>query len=305
MEIRVRSERPGDEEAIDLVNCRAFGEMDEANIVRLMRSNYPAFDRRYSLTAWDGDQLVAHALFSPARLRLMGKTVAALGVGPVAVLPERQRQGIGGQLLQYGHQLGQSDGFVLSFLYGHKSYYPRYGYQSCFGVAQATIDVAKLPQPTRKFHCVPVRPSDIPWLVERFAAEWGDVDFAWMWGTSVTEWTGPHVNAVMWYTELGRRVAYTVARPGRGRCNLLLADDAAMAKEVIATVRPTKMEHHPAGWLAKNALDARWSSCEAKPHEAAMACELKEGTLRTYLAALEADRRRPGFCCYPLPFIGA
>ena len=46
--------------------------------------------------------MVGHALFSPVRLPLMGETVRAL-----AVLPNFQRQGIGGPLLGYGHDLGR------------------------------------------------------------------------------------------------------------------------------------------------------------------------------------------------------
>ena len=54
------------------------------------------------LSAWYGDEMVGHALFSPVRLPLMGETVRAL-----AVLPNFQRQGIGGPLLGYGHDLGR------------------------------------------------------------------------------------------------------------------------------------------------------------------------------------------------------
>ena len=67
-----------------------------------MRNAYPLYDRWFSVMAWYGDEMVGHALFSPVRLRLMGETVRAL-----AVLPNFQRQGIGGQLLGYGHDLGR------------------------------------------------------------------------------------------------------------------------------------------------------------------------------------------------------
>ena len=92
MGIELRCEQPGDEEAVDIVNCRAFHSMDGANIVRLLRQYHPAFDRRYSVTAWDGARMVGHSLFTPADLRLMGRTVRALAVGPVAVVPQYQRQ---------------------------------------------------------------------------------------------------------------------------------------------------------------------------------------------------------------------
>ena len=64
MRINLRSEMPGDAESIDRVNCTAFGSMNEANIIRLMRMYHPAFDRRYSITAWHADTMVGHALFT-------------------------------------------------------------------------------------------------------------------------------------------------------------------------------------------------------------------------------------------------
>ena len=63
MTITLRGERPGDEDAIDIVNCRAFGSMNEANIARLTRAHSPGFDPRYSVTAWQGGVIVGHALF--------------------------------------------------------------------------------------------------------------------------------------------------------------------------------------------------------------------------------------------------
>jgi len=301
--IQLRGEKPGDEAAIDAVNCRAFEAMSEANIVRLMRAYYPAFDPRYSVTAWEGDEMVGHALFSPARIRLMGETVRALLLGPIAVLPERQRTGVGAQLLRCGHELGARDGFALAFLYGHPSYYPRHGYRACFGLGTVAIDRDKLPPATRTFQRWPVRPADIPWLVERHAAEWADVDFAWLWGDDPSAWTIPCVNAVMWWTEDGRRAAYTVALPGPGKCRMLLADDPELAREVIATIRPASLQHHPAGWLARNALQPEWATAEATPVQAAMACELQQGVLEPCLQALEAGERLPGFSLGALPFM--
>ncbi len=44
MKYQIRGERPGNEEAIDIVNCRAFNSMEEPNLVRGMRDYYPAYD---------------------------------------------------------------------------------------------------------------------------------------------------------------------------------------------------------------------------------------------------------------------
>ncbi len=260
MSIMISGERFGDEADIDNVNSQAFASMSEANIVRLTRQYYPAFDRRYSVIAREGEAIIGHALFTPARIRLLGQTVPALAVGPVAVAPHRQRQGVGGMLLRYGHALGQQEGYVLAFLCGIPAYYPRHGYQPCFGFSELRIDTGQLPAPARRFSILPVQSADLPWLVERLAAEMAEVDFAWLWGMNVSEWSIPAVNAMIWWTEEGRRAAYTVAPHGRGRCELLLADDPELACDVLATLRPAMLKNHPAGWLARDVLSASWAT---------------------------------------------
>ena len=176
-EIAIRGERPGDEEAINIVNCRAFRHADEGQIVDDMRVHYQCYDRRFSAVAWHGETAVGHALFTPARLRLLGTTVRALAVGPVAVVPEFQKQGIGGDLLHYGHELGRCEGYAFAFLLGHSSYYPRYGYRTAMhGFSKIALAVDALPAPDIQVDARPVQPADLPWLAERLAAELADVD---------------------------------------------------------------------------------------------------------------------------------
>jgi predicted N-acetyltransferase YhbS len=311
MDWLIRSEQPGDEEALDLVNFRAFmgyhsqggvpcpGEPD---LVRYLRAYYPGHDRRYSITAWEGERCVGHALFTPARIRLMGGTIRALAVGPLAVDPDYQRRGVGGELLRCGHEIGRRDGFEVAFLCGIPEYYPRHGYVPCHGFAEATITADRLPTPGGGLCARPVNSADLPWLVERAEAEWADVDFGWLWGETLTEWTAPGALALMWWTEDGRRAAYTLAAP-RGKWRHLLADDPDLAREVLFTVRPATLDHHPFGWLARNVLDPAWSAAGVEPSDAAMACELQEGVLAPLLNALGAGARPPGCCNWPLPFI--
>ena len=232
----------------------------------------------------------------------MGGNTPALVVAPVAVLPEYQRRGIGGRMLRYGHDLGRQDDYALAFLCGHPSYYPRHGYRPCFGFGRITCDVDRLPQPTRVLERWPVRPADIPWLVERNAVEWADVDFGWLWGTALGEWRIPGVNAMIWRTEDGRRAAYTASR-GADSVYLFLADDPELAREVLATFRPKEIRQHPSGWLARHVLDPMWAKAEVRPSSAAMACELQEGALQPYLDAVEAGERLVGSSNEPLPFL--
>ncbi len=302
MALRITAERPGDEDAIAEIVCKAFDSSLEANIVSGMRLHYPTFDRRFSLVAWDGEDCVGHALFTPTRLRLLGEPVLALGVGPVAVVPERQRQGIGSELMRHGHELGRREGFSLAFLVGHPEYYPRFGYQACYGFAEITVDTEKLPGPSQRLFGRPVRPADLPWLAHRFAAEWADVDFAPIWGTTLAEWTAPGVSAVVWCTGEGARAAYMLWKHP-GECLVLLAEDPHLARDAIAQWRPRTLAHHPSGWLARQVVDPAWGHATVEVSEAAMACELREGVLHRYLSAVDARLRPPGSTVWPLPFL--
>lgn len=293
MPIQLRGKQPGDEEAIDVVNYRAFtlpdraigGGMDEVELVRRLRCYAPTFDPRFSVTAWEGETLVGHTLFLPATIRLMGGTVRALVVGPVAVLPERQRRGIGGAMLRFGHGLGRAEGHELALLLGHPGYYPRHGYVPVYGFARITFDVDRLPSPCRRFTQLPVQSADLPWLVERGAAESSDVDFGWLWGAHTSEWTIPGVRALVWWTEDGERAAYTLSVGYRAQQNwkMVLAADPEIARDVIATIRPATLPQHPAGWLAHHALCPEWERAEVEA------------------SAVAAGRRLPGACSFALP----
>jgi putative acetyltransferase len=54
---------------------------------------------------------------------------AAVCLGPLAVLPSRQRQGVGSRLMEEGLASCRALGHRAVFLLGHPSYYPRFGFR--------------------------------------------------------------------------------------------------------------------------------------------------------------------------------
>lgn len=114
----------------------------------------------------------------------------------------------------------------------------------------------------------------------------------------------PCCNTIVWWTTDRRRAAYTISPHGRGKCSYLVAADACLAVDVLATVRPDCLSNHPYGWLVNTALDPVWSSTEAALCEAGIALELQPGVLGPYLAALTTGRT-PGYPAWPLPFQAA
>lgn len=118
----VRLERPEDVAAIRDVHRRAFGQQDEGRIVDALRANGAAI---LSLVAADGNQVVGHVMFSP----LPVDEVTGAALGPMAVVPERQRQGVGSRLVEGGIAHLARAGCPFVGLIGHPSFYPRFGFR--------------------------------------------------------------------------------------------------------------------------------------------------------------------------------
>src|SRR5712692_4661074 len=95
--IQIREECPGDVEAIRDINTRAFGQDQEGNIVGALRSNAAVL---LSLVATLNGRMVGHIMYSP----LSVGDVTGAGLGPMAVLPEHQRQGVGTKLVEAGNR---------------------------------------------------------------------------------------------------------------------------------------------------------------------------------------------------------
>lgn len=86
---------------------------------------------RLSLVARDLGGVLAGAIrFWPIRV---GGTPALL-LGPVAVHPTRQSEGLGGQLMHASLEIAQSDGWARVMLVGDAPYYNKFGFQQLNGV---------------------------------------------------------------------------------------------------------------------------------------------------------------------------
>ena len=53
----------------------------------------------------------------------------------------------------------------------------------------------------------------------------------------------------MWWTDDGRRAAYTLKDLNASGLKLFLADDPTLARAVIEALRPPSIQQHPDGWF--------------------------------------------------------
>lgn len=123
--IKVRPETPEDIAAIRQVEEAAFGRSAEADLVDLCRSRGKV---TLSLVAVEGKRVVGHILFTPVTLDPPYPGWQGVGIGPVAVLPECQRTGIGSRLMTMGLELCRTNGFDFAVLLGDPRYYCLFGF---------------------------------------------------------------------------------------------------------------------------------------------------------------------------------
>ena len=123
MLIEIRDERPDDIATVREVNRRAFGQEQESNIVDALRTNGGVL---LSLVAIMDDRAIGNIIYSPVSV---GDMVKGAALGPMAVLPEHQRQGIGSKLVEAGNRKMKDAGYPFIIVVGHAEYYPRFGFR--------------------------------------------------------------------------------------------------------------------------------------------------------------------------------
>lgn len=125
MTLRIRPETGDDREAIRKVNLAAFPTAQEADLVEALHGDCAS---EVSLVAEDGNEIVGHVMLSRMAVEDEGRRYRALGLGPVAVMPARQRQGIGSALIEDALRRAEAQGEEFVFLLGEPSYYRRFGF---------------------------------------------------------------------------------------------------------------------------------------------------------------------------------
>ena len=125
--LTVRGEAGRDAPAVREVNQAAFDRPDEADLVDGLRDAGAVLA---SLVAEADGRIVGHILFSRMWIEAASGSIAAVALAPMAVAPEYQRLGIGGELIRHGLDLLRERGEEVVIVLGHPHYYTRFGF-SC------------------------------------------------------------------------------------------------------------------------------------------------------------------------------
>jgi putative acetyltransferase len=149
LRLTLRPEAPGDEAVIGSVVTAAFGQPDEAELVARLRS---AGALAASLVAETEGRIVGHAALSPVTIAGAEGGARWLGLAPLAVSPDRQRHGIGRQLVAAALDTARAQGAAAVFVLGRPAYYGPLGFDQAdalgwrcvYDVPPAAFRVARL-----------------------------------------------------------------------------------------------------------------------------------------------------------------
>lgn len=158
--LTLRAEREEERREVENLTRRAFWQREnmehlggigcnEHYICRVLRGA-PEFVSGLDLVAeceLGGERLiVGNVMFTAGYVKpAAGGFLPALIFGPLSVLPEFQRMGVGGAIMRRAVELAGAAGWGAIFLYGHPEYYPKLGFVEAAKFGVATHDGENFP----------------------------------------------------------------------------------------------------------------------------------------------------------------
>lgn len=129
LEVTIRSEKVSDIAHINDIIRQAFQQENEVSLVNQLRDQGALL---FSLVAehTQTKTLLGHLSLSLVSIqnKNSNKSWQALGLAPISVIPEFQKQGIGSALIRFWFQEYADDFYNAVVLLGDPSYYQRFGF---------------------------------------------------------------------------------------------------------------------------------------------------------------------------------
>jgi len=144
--IKIRLEEREDWSEVELLTRKAFWRDDriekigigatEHYMVHMMRGNEGI--KELTFVAEIEGKIVGHIIYSNDSyvLQADGSKKKVLNFGPISVLPEYQKHGIGSALMNHSIMSAKDLGYGAILFFGHSIYYPRFGFKEAkeFGI---------------------------------------------------------------------------------------------------------------------------------------------------------------------------
>jgi predicted N-acetyltransferase YhbS len=136
MEFVIKNETEIEQRQVEEITRQAFWNLyrpgcDEHYLVHKLRS-HPDFVTELNLVLSIDKKVIANIMYTRSILVAdNGEKLDTLTFGPVCVLPEYQRQGLGSQLIEFSLRRAKELGWKVVVIYGNPGNYVKFGFKSC------------------------------------------------------------------------------------------------------------------------------------------------------------------------------
>lgn len=130
-DISIRESREHERDEILAIHLDAFGDVEGPMISKLVGELMDDATGKpiCSLVAETDGLLIGHVMFTSVAIEPdLGHVIAKI-LAPIAVVKDRQRQGIGGRLIHTGLSQLKDSGVNRVFVLGYPDYYTRFGFE--------------------------------------------------------------------------------------------------------------------------------------------------------------------------------
>lgn len=134
MELTIRNEAECDYRAVEELTREAFWNVhfpgcDEHFVLHKLRKSED-FIPELDFVAVAGGKIVGNIVYSYAKItKPSGEERTTISFGPISVLPQYQKQGIGSALIHHSLNAAKTKGFDSVLIYGDPRYYGRFGFR--------------------------------------------------------------------------------------------------------------------------------------------------------------------------------
>jgi predicted N-acetyltransferase YhbS/uncharacterized protein YdhG (YjbR/CyaY superfamily) len=151
--VTLRLEKKSDYETVEQITYRAFcnapptGADDdgmEALLARKLRT-CTAFVPELDYIAELNGTIIGNIMYTRSKIVGDNNEWETLTFGPVSVLPQYQRDGVGSALIQKTLEVARELGYRAVLIFGHESYYPRFGFKPASEYVITTADGKNFP----------------------------------------------------------------------------------------------------------------------------------------------------------------
>ena len=131
-ELILRIETPADWDEVENLTREAFWDVYKPGcvehlVVHTLRGNPDVIPELCTVAELDG-RIVGHIFYTRVRIKYDGGEQEAVAFGPISVLPELQKQGVGSAMIRHTLPLARLMGFPGILITGNPDYYHRFGF---------------------------------------------------------------------------------------------------------------------------------------------------------------------------------